>query len=45
VRSGEVGSALNQSCTEMNGTKVEVRRGHICRRRRSAARRRPQQIR
>ena len=29
VRSGEVGSALNQSCTEMNGTKVEVPVGHL----------------
>jgi pilus assembly protein CpaE len=29
VRSGEVGSALNQSCTEMNGTKVEVHVGQL----------------
>jgi Flp pilus assembly CpaE family ATPase len=29
VRSGETGSALNESCTEMNGTKVEVHVGEL----------------
>ena len=29
VRSGETGSALNESCTEMNGTKVDVHVGEL----------------
>ncbi len=29
VRSGETGSALNESCTEMNGTKVDIHVGRL----------------
>ena len=29
VRSGDVGSALNESCTDMNGTKVDVHVGRL----------------
>ena len=29
VRSGEMGSALNESCTEMNGTKVDIHVGRL----------------
>jgi pilus assembly protein CpaE len=30
VRSGEVGSALNESCANMNGTRVDVHVGKLC---------------
>lgn len=30
VRSGEAGSALNESCANMNGTKVDVHVGKLC---------------